>query len=298
MCNWLNRYFSYLGSCIIRICIYTYSTKSLIQCITTSKTVTPPSLHPLIQPLPTKYLSIHVKCQFQASFNLYTYLHIPKRIEPLLHHITSQPRPNGLITTNFLAVPSINSSTDSASGFFPFPLSSRSERSLCKTVYTVGGAISTTRTLVPFGWLLRFMLQKCSQAFVLLQTGLMTENGKDPSTLDTLIMKALFGLLLRCGSSLTARCMGPRMLMSISQSAFARKSSLLCSCTSRDRCTPALLTRQSSSECSDVMRETNDGMAVMEPVSRTQSPAAPISFAVICRLDSVRPAMMTFHLSR
>jgi hypothetical protein len=61
------------------------------------------------------------------------------------------------------------------------------------------------------------------------------------------------------------RCMGPRMLMFISWSAFARSKEA----NDRGRCTPALFTRQSTSGWSLVRRCVKVGMESMSPVSRT-----------------------------
>eukprot|EP01139_Manchomonas_bermudensis_P018409 Amastigsp_a531895_4.p2 type:complete len:200 gc:universal Amastigsp_a531895_4:78-677(+) len=179
--------------------------------------------------------------------------------------------PAAIISSPFFHFPnvsSMNSSTLKAALFFSFLLSSGSFLSRCKSVATVGGAISMTLIFVSLSWARRFIDQKCTHAFVPLYTGLTRENGTKPRTEDTLATSAI-GLVLKCESRLSARCMGPRILISISWSALLPNSSGSISLTSSGRCTPALLTRQSRSGCSDISFLVKAGIDLTSPVSRT-----------------------------
>lgn len=118
--------------------------------------------------------------------------------------------------------------------------------SLCKSVPTLGGAISTILNLVSFSCVRRFMVQKCTHAFVPPYNGLMILQGQKPSTELTLMMRAPFGFDLKWSRKPIVRCIGPRILMLITSSALSSSNA----CIFSGRCTPALLTRQSTSGCS------------------------------------------------
>ena len=194
----------------------------------------------------------------------------PKLAIPPLRHLTHPAPTVSLCSSHPLTNPFINSSTDSVALSFSLLLLLESLLCRCKSVATVGGAISTTLISCVLSscanCVRKFMLQKCMQALVPLYTGLMMLVGVHPSTLLTFIITAL---------SFLERKYGRKPMHKLHQSEdididlSIRLPQVEIPSDAKRALDPGVLHQASVLGCSFTTRWAKGAMSFTEPVSRT-----------------------------